>query len=107
MILISKYFIPKGYAGIALYPFVILKESEFKSNRSLINHEYIHIKQQQELLVVLFYFFYYIEFLIRLFQYKNWNLAYRNTSFEREAYQNEKDLNFLKTRPFWNFLNYL
>jgi hypothetical protein len=39
--------------------------------------------------------------------YKDKNLAYRNISFEKEAYANEKDLNYVKQRSFWKFLSYL
>jgi hypothetical protein len=31
-------------------------------------------------------------------------MAYRNISFEREAYANEKDLDYLKRRSFFGFL---
>ena len=48
-----------------------------------------------------------IEFLIRLIQYKNRHKAYRNISFEREAYANEKDLDYLKSRPFWGFSRFV
>ena len=34
-------------------------------------------------------------------------MAYKNISFEREAYTHEKDLNYLKSRPLWNFINYV
>jgi hypothetical protein len=37
---------------------------------------------------------------------KDKNVAYRNISFEKEAYTNEKDLNYLQSRSFWKFLNY-
>ncbi|MGK0254765.1 MAG: hypothetical protein ACI9OE_002275, partial [Mariniflexile sp.] len=40
-------------------------------------------------------------------QYKKWHLAYRNISFEREAYANEMYLDYLKQRKFWSFLKYL
>jgi hypothetical protein len=60
-----------------------------------------------ELLVVPFYLVYGVEFLVRLFQYKKWHLAYRNISFEREAYANEMYLDYLKQRKFWSFLKYL
>ena len=107
MILISRYITPKGYQGITLYPFVFLKDSKLKTNTVLVNHENIHLKQQLELLVIPFYIWYGIEFLIRLFQYKNWNTAYRNISFEREAYTNEKDLNYLRLRSWFSFLKYV
>ncbi|WP_445734926.1 hypothetical protein [Mariniflexile sp.] len=107
MIFISKYLVPKGYWGLTIFPFVFLKSKDLKLNRILINHEKIHLKQQMELLVIPFYLIYGTEFLIRLFQYKNWHLAYRNISFEREAYLNEMHLGYLKQRTFWSFLKYL
>ena len=107
MILIFKYIIPKGYTGLAIYPFIFLKHSHLKVDKVLINHELIHLRQQIELLVLPFYVFYVLEFSYRFIQYRNWPKAYKNISFEREAYKKEKDLNFVKSRPFWNFINYL
>jgi len=107
MILISKYLVPKGYIGIAVFPFVFLKHKYLKEDINLVNHEKIHLRQQVELLIFVFYFWYVIEFLIRLLVYKNWKKAYENISFEREAYANEKDLNYLKSRPLWSFTNFI
>ena len=86
---------------------MFLKPKHLKLNQTLINHEKIHLRQQVELLVVPFYLVYGVEFLVRLFQYKKWHLAYRNISFEREAYANEMYLDYLKQRKFWSFLKYL
>jgi hypothetical protein len=107
MILISKYLVPKGYNGITIFPFVFLKNEVSKGDMVLINHERIHIRQQLELLIIPFFIWYGFEFLLRLFQYENWSIAYRNMSFEREAYKNKKDLNYLKSRSFWKFLKHL
>ncbi len=106
MILISKYIVPRGYIGITIFPFVILKTKKLKQDLVLINHERIHLRQQIELLILPFFIIYVFEFLIRLIQYRKWNLAYRNISFEREAYGNEKDLNYLKSRSFLKFKSY-
>jgi len=92
---------------MALWPFVILKHSELKQNKVFLNHERIHLKQQAELLLVFFYLWYGLEFLFRIIQYKNRYTAYRNISFEREAYTNEKDLQYIDRRPFWRFLHYI
>ncbi len=97
---------PKGYTGITIFPFVFLKRKALKEDAVLINHEKIHLKQQLEFLVLPFYMFYILEFIIRFIQYKNWYGAYRNISFEREAYYNEHNLNYLKSRPFWAFISY-
>ncbi|WP_147678429.1 hypothetical protein [Algibacter pacificus] len=107
MIFISKYLVPKGYAGITIFPFVFLKKRTLKADKVLLNHERIHLKQQLELLIVPFYIWYVLEFLYGLMRYKKWHLAYRNISFEKEAYLNEKDLQYLNQRLFWSFLKYL
>lgn len=107
MILVSKYLVPKGYLGITLFPFVFVKYGRLKHDRFLINHERIHLKQQLELLILPFFIWYVLEFLLRYIQYKNWHQAYRHISFEREAYQKESDLEYLKKRSFWSFLKYL
>lgn len=107
MIFISKHIIPKGFAGLTLYPFIFLKRKDLKGNPVLINHEKIHLKQQLELLIVFFYLFYFIEWLVRLAIHRNTSKAYQNISFEREAYKNEHNLEYLTTRKKWSFLSYL
>lgn len=107
MILYSKFLVPNGYSGIAIFPFVFLKDKRLKRDIILINHETIHLKQQLELLIIPFFIWYSIEFLIRLIYCKNWDLAYRNISFEREAYDKESNVKYLDERGFWQFLKYL
>ena len=106
-VIVSKYLIPKGFRGITLFPFIVVSEDGLKQDPVMINHEKIHIRQQLEVLVLPFFIWYGIEFLIRLLIYGNKNKAYKNISFEREAYAKEKDLNYLKQRSFWKFLNYI
>lgn len=107
MILISNWVVPKGYRGITFFPFVFLKKKQYKGDIVLLNHEKIHLRQQLELLVIPFYFIYLIEFLIRYLRFNSWHLAYINISFEREAYANEQNLEYLKKRCFWRFTKYL
>ena len=102
MIVISKYIVPKGYLGITIFPFMFLTAKALKENIVLINHEKIHLRQQLELLIIPFFIIYVFEFLVRLIQYRNWHLAYRNISFEREAYKNETNLDYLKMRPVFS-----
>ena len=91
--------------GMALFPFVLLK-TRFP-NRILLNHEWIHLRQQLETGFVLFYAWYFTEYLIRLLRYGNHARAYRNISFEREAFANESTADYLRARPFWAFLRYI
>ncbi|PQJ72165.1 hypothetical protein [Polaribacter butkevichii] len=107
MILIFKHIVPNGFVGITLFPFIFLKNKKLKEDKTLINHEKIHLKQQAELLIIFFYLFYGLEWIFKFFKHKNGYLAYKNLSFEREAYQHEKDFNYIKNRKFWAFINYL
>ena len=52
--------------AITLFPFIICKN---KSDKIMLNHESIHIKQQAELLVVGFWILYLFTWLINLVVY--------------------------------------
>jgi len=106
-IIVTKYLIPKGYRGVTVFPFVILAYEKDRQDQSLINHEKIHIRQQLELLLLPFFIWYFLEYLIRLLQYGRHATAYRNISFEREAYNNDHNLEYIQNRKFWNFVNYI
>ncbi|WP_103864429.1 MULTISPECIES: hypothetical protein [Aquimarina] len=106
-VVVNKYLIGRHFVGIALWPFIVVKNSFLKDDEAFINHEKIHLRQQAELLVVPFYVLYFIEYIIRCIQYRNSQQAYRNISFEREAYYNEDNLDYLKTRKIWSFIKYL
>ena len=68
------------------------------------NHERIHSEQMKEMLFIGFYLWYLVEWIIRLFGKGN---AYRNLSFEKEAYDNEDNLTYLDTRKPYAWLDYL
>jgi len=106
-LIVAKYLIPKGYRGLAVFPFVFVKYRLDKENLVFVNHERIHLRQQIEMLFFPFFLWYLVEFLLRYIQYKNWNLAYKNISFEREAYANEKNLDYLKQKKSWRFWRYI
>lgn len=98
----------KGFCAINLFGllFVRKKYKGLLSNET-INHEMIHTCQCWEMLGLFFYLWYLIEWIVRLFQYKSAHAAYRNISFEREAYQNESNLDYLKSRKFYSWTKYL
>lgn len=93
--------------AITILFFVLFEKKKDFANKKLVNHERIHIKQQIETLFIPFLVWYYVEYVVRYFQYKDWNKAYRNISFEREAYANEGDLEYIKSRKWWSWRNYL
>jgi|TARA_R110000744_G_scaffold47478_3_gene104524 beta-lactamase regulating signal transducer with metallopeptidase domain len=95
--------------GITLWPFIVLREyyqgttNYWVTKRErTINHESIHIKQQEELLIIPFYVLYVLEWFIKLFFYGK--QSYYNISFEREAYSNEHDKDYLKNRKRYRWI---
>ena len=59
------------------------------------------------MLIIFFYVWYVIEWAVHYLRLSNWWAAYYAISFEKEAYANEKDVNYLKRRHFWIFLTYI
>lgn len=94
-----------GPDGMALFPFILVRQPN--PGPILVNHERIHLRQQAELGVLPFYLWYLTEYLIRRIQYRDHYEAYRNISFEREAFANETNLTYLRTRRWWGFWRYL
>jgi hypothetical protein len=92
--------LPSNLKGITLFPFILV---ENKRDRVLVNHELIHYQQAKELLVIGFYLFYIGQYLYFRLKGKSAKNAYRHLSLEIEAYNNEKDLNYLKTRKKYAF----
>ena len=103
----TKLFSAGRASAVTIFPFIFVRRQGFKVDKYLINHERIHLAQALELLVFPFYTWYSVEFLFRFIQYRNYDKAYLNISFEREAYENEGDLEYLKKRKFWSFLKYI
>ena len=99
-------FIPRLHVeGMALFPFILIKRPG--RNTTLINHEQIHLRQQLELGILFFYIFYLLEYFTRLMIYGNHLKAYFNISFEREAYRNQSNPEYLKTRKWFASFSYL
>ena len=87
----------RGFSAINLLGVLFVHPGVYLS-QELMNHERIHTAQQREMLFVFFYIAYLIEWLVRLPMRGS---AYGNISFEREAYDNQRNPDYLKTRrPF-------
>ncbi len=106
MVIIIKQISKLHISGITLFPFIILRDKALKQDKRILNHERIHIHQQLELLVLPFYVLYLIEYAAGLIKYRNRLSAYMNISFEREAYKNDSDLDYLKKRKCWAWRRY-
>lgn len=90
---------------MALFPFILVRQPN--PGPVLVNHERIHLRQQAEMGIIPFYLWYLIEYVVRRFQFRDHYEAYRNISFEREAFTNDADLHYLRGRRWWAFLRYL
>ena len=106
-VVVFPYILSKSFAAVTIFPFIILKRKESKDDFVLINHEKIHIRQQLELLWLPFFIWFAMEYFIRLLQYRNFYLAYKNISFEREAYDREHEIDYLNRRRAYSFLKYI
>ena len=104
MFIVNKHIVPKGFSGITLYPFVFTNDAKYLKDSRFKNHERIHLAQQRELLVVFFYLWYIADFLLKYLKYKDKYCAYRNIIFEKEAYDNDHNLNYLKHRKYFAFI---
>ena len=100
----SKYLPPsRRFSAMNLFG-VFFVHPRVRLSKRLINHESIHTAQMREMLYVPFYVVYVIEWLIRLLLKGD---AYRNISFEREAYRNDGDLHYLENRKHYAWLRYM
>ena len=81
----------KGFKAITIWPFIFVRKG-CSFDEVDLNHENIHGRQQLELLIIFFYLIYLVELIIK---------GYRNISFEKEAYNNDNNLDYLKTRKWF------
>lgn len=95
---------PEGFC-LNLFGFYLTRDRSW-IDRYVINHERIHTAQQRELAFVVFYVLYLVEWLVRLVQYRHWYRAYKNISFEREAYAHGNDLTYLSRRRHYAWIKY-
>ena len=104
MKIIRNNYIPfKGFRAINLFGILFVRGNARISERT-IRHEAIHTAQMKEMLYIFFYLWYVAEWIFRLFMKGN---AYRNISFEREAYANEEHVIYLEDRERFAWIKYI
>ncbi len=106
MKIIHNKLIPFGRDMIAINLFGIIFTKRPLS-RVDVNHEYIHTLQQRELLFFFFYLFYILEWMVRVIQTRSLIKGYLNISFEREAYDNQRNFDYCKHRSLYAWRKYL
>lgn len=100
MRVVRNSLIPIGrrYGAINLFGILFAKRG-VELSMELVNHERIHTAQMRELLYVGFYILYVAEWIVRLFQHNGRGFeSYLAISFEKEAYENGGNLDYLSSR---------
>ena len=111
MKVIHNCILPPGkFIAINLFGIVFVR-NRFKklpeeTKRIIVNHEAIHTEQIKEWWYIGFYILYLMNYTYNLLKYKNFYKAYRNTYFEEEAYNNQDDLDYIKKRVRYNYINH-
>lgn len=95
----------KGFTAINLFGVLFVRANN-RIDKYIINHETIHTRQIKELFYFPFYIIYFLEWIVRMIQKRDFYKAYRAISFEKEAYENESDLNYLKNRKACQWIKY-
>lgn len=126
---LAKMLLWGNFNTITLAAWVCTKcKSKEEMPQHIRNHECIHARQWVECMLasgviiwalvlfadisawwfslsfLMFYILYVLEYLIKLIPYGN--DAYRNISFEREAYDNQYDSNYLENGDYFMWLHY-
>lgn len=121
-----------AYKAMTLWPFLFIRKKAVVNglfNEVDERHEEIHGAQQREMLCAgavtafvmavfgfgwwslialpIFFWWYGIEWLVRLIQYRNSKAAYKNISFEREAYGHQREIDYLSTRKVFEWIEYI
>lgn len=100
-----SFFLKSSVRAITLAPFgIYFRDKRTVRSKRTMNHEKIHWKQQLELLIIFFYVLYFLEWIFKIFFTSN---AYRNLSFEREAYKFDDDFEYLKNRKHYAWIKYI
>lgn len=90
--------------AFTLGPFIIASKHE-RENDIIMNHERIHLAQWKELLYIGFFICYFGYSFYLLVKHLSFVLAYKLNIFEIEAYTNEKNMKYLKSRKKFSWLN--
>ena len=126
--IINKYLPFKGFVAMTVWPYIFVRSERTLSHVTL-RHEEIHGEQQKEMLLLgallapilaicgcgwwsllalpLFYWWYITEWVIKAIYYRSTYTAYKNISFEREAYGGQSNVCYIDTRSPFAWFNYI
>ncbi len=106
-IVYCSWFPFKGYKAITLLHWIVVRNDQRARFTSTdYNHECIHYEQEKELWFIGFYLLYIIDFVLAMLYFWNWRKAYRNVTFEREAYDRQHDMQYIQHRKRFAWSKY-
>lgn len=130
MIIIHNNIIPfGGYSSINLFGIVFTKKTQLNAIHK--RHEAIHSKQILEIMIVaalillglitlcswsywllllsplIYYIWYILEYMWVSVMHNEQNCSYHDISFEEEAHNNDKDIDYLNNRKLFAWTKYL
>jgi hypothetical protein len=94
------------YTGLSFFIFIWISKLT-NDEVKLVRHEKIHFLQQVEMLFVFHWFLYGLFYIVSRSKGHGHFVAYRYNPFEIEAFENEKDVNYLKERKPFAWINYV
>ena len=101
----NKLLPPKRFKILCIGNLMLVKKGTVVNQRDY-NHEGTHFEQEKEMLFIFFYLWYVIEWMVRLVIKLNAMEAYHAISFEREAFDNDRNNDYLKERKRYSWLKY-
>jgi hypothetical protein len=106
--------VPKGFLGITLWHiFIRYDKQHIKTTKGalglarILTHEEIHVKQQREMLVLPFFILYALFFILNFLVRFNRMTAYKAIPFEKEAFKNDNNSDYLNTRKAYSWIKYI
>ena len=96
-----SHFTPITIGAITIGPFVF---SRGEMSEEIKNHEAIHWQQYIDTGIIGFIPLYYLFYFWNLVRYRDGKTAYYMIPFEKEAYDNDKNLEYLETRKRFSWL---
>ena len=87
---------PREIEAVTIFNHVFLRHEEHRTHRFILNHERIHVCQMKRDGYVFFYLKYFLEYIKNRFKGMGHWRAYRQISYEVEAYSHQTDLGYLR-----------
>lgn len=107
--IVKEVNIIKNITGITIIPFILIrKKLKYYKKYKVLNHNKIHFLQKLETLIIGFYIIWAVNFIINLVIYKlDFKKSIRNICFERECFNNNKNLIYLDNRKSYIWIKLL